>query len=271
MVALGLVAHKLLEGVVRTFSFSAGVFAVLALTGLCARAEPPSGFGPGEQSTYDVSYLGVHAGVAQITVGAQVEQWGKHVWPIVATAASSANLDWFPIRDKFVSYWDTDTQQTAGSDFFADENHKRSRQRVVLDHQMGRAKVIKQREGEAVRELEAEVKPGTRDISGVTFALRSTPMNEGDEYIFPVYTGAKSFDLVAHVEGVQKLPTPLGEREVVRIRVKTAFSGKLQSRRDLVAYYTTDPSHVMVRLEAELTLGMVVAQLTDYQPGKASP
>ena len=42
-----------------------------------------SAFGPGEQLTYRVQYLGMHAGTAQVTVGAETFQWGREVLPIV--------------------------------------------------------------------------------------------------------------------------------------------------------------------------------------------
>jgi hypothetical protein len=244
------------------------VSVVAALISLPAHAAQATGFGPGEQSTYEVSYLGVKAGVAQVTVGGEIQQWGHTVWPIVTVATSDPSMSVYPVRDKFVSYWDPATQQTMGSDLIADENHKRRRQRVVLDHAQGKATVTKQKEGEAVRETEAEVKAGTRDVTAVTFALRREALAVGNEYHFPIYTGAKSFDLVAKVEATQTLPTRLGSKEVFRIRVKTEFSGKLQSKRDMVAYFTTDSLHVPVRIEADFVLGTLVAELTDFQPGR---
>jgi hypothetical protein len=251
----------------RTSTSSALIALLLGALSASARADVPS-FSPGEQSTYEVSYLGMRAGVAQVTVGSEVEQWGKQVWPLVTVARSDASMKWFPVRDKFVSYWDAKTQETVGNDLYADENHKRSRQRVMLDQVEGRAKVMKQKEGEAVREHEVDVKRGTRDVTAVTFALRSQALAVGEEYHFPVYTGAKSFDMVARVEGTEQLDTALGKREVFRIRMNTEFSGKLKSRRDLVAYFTTDALHLPVRIEAEFVLGKLVAQLTDYQPGR---
>ena len=58
-----------------------------------AFAERQSAFGPGEQTTYKVEYLGMHAGSAQITVGAETFQWGQTVLPIVTLARSEKMLD----------------------------------------------------------------------------------------------------------------------------------------------------------------------------------
>src|SRR5215211_3473066 len=127
------------------------ILAIAALAGGSAAAGSISAFGPGEQSTYRVRYLGLEAGTAQITVGAQTTQWGTQVLPIVTLARSSSALSFYPIRDRFVTYWDPVSDRSVGSDLHADENRSRRRQRIQLDHQAGKATVVKQKEGGAER------------------------------------------------------------------------------------------------------------------------
>src|SRR4051794_23769381 len=103
--------------------------AVLAAGGAHAQSEPEirSAFGPGEQSIYQVSYLGVPTGIAIITVGMKMEQFGQPIWPIVCTAQTELVV--FPVKDRFVSYWDYGRGRNIGSEFLADENKKRKRER----------------------------------------------------------------------------------------------------------------------------------------------
>ncbi len=227
-----------------------------------------SAFGPGEQATYRVHVLGVKAGSAQLTVGAQTRQWGQDVWPIVMLAKTESLAAVYPIKDKFVTYWDHDRQLSIGSDLFADEGRKRRRQRIKLDLANGRAQVFKQKEGQEEVEETREVDPSAMDIAAVTYAIRNKPFEVGGEHRLPVFTGTRTFILKATVEGVEQLDTPLGKREVYKVRVATEFSGKLQAKRDLFAYFTTDQQRIPVRLEAEFILGNVVAELVDYQPGR---
>jgi hypothetical protein len=247
--------------------------AVVALAGDPQPGSPAPGeaanaFGPGEQATYRVQYLGLTAGVATVTVGTEINQWGKGVLPIVSVATSDAKLAFYPIRDKFVTYWDPATARSIGSDLFADEGGKRRRQRIKLDHQSGSATVTKQKEGQEPQESTHEVQPGTADVAAATFLMRSQKLAEGLEFNVPVFTGAKSFVMHAKVEGRMTLQTPLGDREVYKIRTQTDFSGKFQSKKDMFAYLTTDPAHVPVRIEAEFLLGNIVAELTGYHEGR---
>jgi hypothetical protein len=245
----------------------AGLLAGMLVSSVAMAQEPGKAFGPGEQALYRVQYLGVTAGTAQITVGAPMKQWGMEVMPIVSVAKSDPSLGVWPIKDKFVSYWHAAGQRSLGSDFFVEENNKRRRQRIQMKDSRT-AHVIRQHEGEQPVEATHELPEGSMDLASATFALRNRGIEEGQEYTYPVFTGRRSFLLRAKVEGRQMLKTALGEREVYRVKLQTDFSEKLQTKRDIVAYFTTDSSHVPVRIEAEFVLGSIVADLADYKPGR---
>ncbi|XXF75846.1 DUF3108 domain-containing protein [Myxococcaceae bacterium GXIMD 01537] len=240
----------------------------LLMSGAALAEQPASAFGPGEQASYRVRYLGLPAGSAQITVGAPMTQWGESVWPIVATARSEAMLGVWPIKSKFVSYWENGGQRVLGSDLVSDENNKRRRQRIQLRDNGRFAHVTKQKESEAPRESQHELAEGTFDMAGATFALRNRPLEVGQEYTYPVFTGSKAFTMTAKVEARETVDTPLGEREAFRMRITTSFGGKLESKRDMKAWLTTDALHLPVRIEADFVLGSVVAEITDFKQGR---
>lgn len=233
-----------------------------------AQGGSSSAFGPGEQARYRIQYLGVTAGTAQVTVGAPMKQWGKEVWPIVSLAKSEAIAGVWPVKDKYVSYWDFGAQRVLGSDMHQDQNHKRRRVRVKLGEDGRSALVVKQKEGETPREYTHELAEGTLDVTGATFALRNRALEVGQEYTYPVFTGSKSFLMKAKVEARETLDTALGKQDVYRLRVNTEFSGNLASKRDMAVWLTADARRLPVRIEAEFILGSLVAELTEYQQGK---
>lgn len=246
-----------------------GMLLSLLLSGAAlAQGGTPSAFGPGEQARYRLQYLGVTAGSAQVTVGAPMKQWGKEVWPIVSLARSESVAGVWPVKDKYVSYWDFGAQRVLGSDMHEDQNNKRRRVRVKLGEDGKSAHVVKQKEGEQPREYTHELAEGTLDVAGATFALRNRVLEVGREYTYPVFTGSKSFLMKAKVEARETLDTKLGKQDVYRLRVHTEFSGNLASKRDMVAWFTADARHLPVRIEADFVLGSLVAELTEYQQGK---
>lgn len=243
----------------------------LIATAAFAEGQPRDGraFGPGEQVKYSVSYLGVIAGSATVTVGAEMKQWGQAVWPLVTVARSESVADVYPIRERFVSYWDERGQRTVGSDFYSDENHKKLYQRIRLDGS-DKAQVLKKWEGQEPLEEARDVPLLVHDMESVAFVLRNKDLQVGETHEAPVFTGSKTFVVKGTVEAKETITTALGEREVYRVRVETDFSGGLASKRDMLAYFTADARKVPVRVSAEFLIGTLVAEVTSYEPGRVA-
>lgn len=230
--------------------------------------EVKSVFGPGEQLTFKVQYLGMTAGTTTVTVGSDTTQWGTKVWPLVAVAQTASVFRVYPVRDKFVSYWDPAQQRPIGSDMFANEGNKKRRQRIRINHGENKAQVTKQDEGGDEREGTYDLSEGSMDVASAAFAIRSMPLEVGKTFEVPVFTGQKEFKMTAKVLGKQTLATPMGDKEVFKVAVGTAFSGGLAAKRDIHAYFTTDDSHVIVRIEAEFGIGTLEANLVEYKEGR---
>jgi hypothetical protein len=238
--------------------------------GALASAEDPRtyAFGPGEQTTYKVHYLGITAGSAQVTVGAEMSQQGQMVWPIVTLAKTDSIAAVYPVKDKFVTYWDFTQQRTVGNDLFADENRNRRRQRITMDHATKRAKVVRQKEGSPESVGEHDIEPNALDVAAAMFALRTKTIKVGETYRFPVFTGDRMFTLEGVCEARQPLKTALGVQDVFKLRIRAEFGGKLEQKRDMNLYVTTDAKHLPVRVDADLALGSISAEITDYKPGR---
>ena len=239
---------------------------VLALMLTAAPVEPlaPGALGPGEQIIYRVSWLGVPAGTAEVSVGAEsTERPGS--LPIVTNGR--CDLVVYPIREKIVSWWDPASGHSRGLEMYSEENRKRRRMKIDFESE-GKAHVFRQTEGESPRESRVEVPPGAVDVAAAVFLIRTARLQDGDELSIPIFTGSKVFRGIARVEGRGPVETPLGEKQAVRVRLRTEFSGKL-SARELHIWFSDEAAHVPMRMEADFALGPVVVEWTDYKPGRA--
>jgi hypothetical protein len=239
---------------------------VLALMLAAATEAPPErALGPGEQITFRVSWLGLPAGTANVTVGAESPDRPGSL-PIVTNGRS--DLVVYPIRNKIVSWWDPASGRSQGLEMYSDENHKRRRLKIDFDRSTGKALVVRQAEGETPRESQVDVPLGAVDVSSAVFFIRAARLADGDTITMPIFTGSKLFKGLAEVEGRTKVETPLGERNAIRVRLRTEFSGRLNAR-ELRIWFSDDAAHVPMRMEADFALGPVVAEWTDYKPGRA--
>lgn len=248
---------------------------LLMVVPLIAWADPAeplrSAFGPGEQTTYEVSYLGVSAGLAQVTVGWKMQQFGREVWPLVCVGQTSSVAAAYPVRDRFVSYWDPARRQAVGADFFVDENKKRRRERYRYDDLEKKTYATKQHEGREAVEVVYDTDVGTLDLAAAAFSLRNAPLVVGDVHEMPIFTGIRLYRMRATVEEKVTVETKLGTHETFKVTVNGEFDGKLATKGLMTVYFTADQRQVPVRAEAEFLLGTIVIEATRYEPGRSYP
>jgi hypothetical protein len=240
----------------------------LLLSTSAALAEEPlrSAFGPGEQSSYVLTYLGAPMGEFQVTVGMLMRRDDHDVWPILCTAKSEIPI--FIIDDKYVSYWDPHARYNVGSDFWINENRKKRREHVKLSHDEKKAYVKRGNEEGELKTTTYDITPETLDVAGATFWIRNIPLEVGKSYERHVFTGTVAFKMEATVDERTKITTARGERDVFKVHVSTEFTGQLKQKRDVVAYLSADKLQVIERVEADFILGYIRADLVHFEPGR---
>ena len=187
---------------------------------LVANAEPPSSaFGPGEHTVYEIRYLGIAAGIADLRVGSTLKRDGVDVWPIISVGQTTSFASLYQVNDRFISYWDPNRAQNVGSDFFVEENRKRRRERYSYDRQARTVFATKQKEGNDPVDREFEIRADALDLAAAGFWLRNMPLSVGAQYERAIFTGSKQFVMHADVEARESVDHALGHvRHVPRQR-----------------------------------------------------
>jgi hypothetical protein len=227
-------------------------------------------FAPGEQSSYEVKFLGVPAGLAQVTVGLRTQQQGKAVLPLVCVGQTTSVANVFQINDRFISYFDPQTKAPVGFDYYVDENRKRRRERFRVDAEQSRIFATKKKEGEGPYDVTYDVPANTMDLASAAFWLRSREIVVGAVHELPIFTGARWYLMKATVEGQETISTKLGTLPVYRVSITTEFQGDAKTKGNVVVYYTADERHLVVRATAEFVIGSVTADIVQYLPGSSA-
>lgn len=242
----------------------------LAMTATSRAGEPIQAFGPAESLEYSCRYLGIPVGRGQILVGSESPLGAERVWPIVAFARTDPLFVLYPVKDKFVTWWNPKTGLTAGNDLLADEKGKRRRERLRFVRESNKAVATRERDDGAVEEQVAEVAPGSQDVLAALFAMRALPLKIGDHEEIPIYTGRARVTLRADVERRETLEVAAGTFSVVVLKVQADFTGNFDSKRAIRIFVTDDERHIPVRVDAEFAIGSLVVDLVGYQRGIAA-
>lgn len=229
-----------------------------------ARASTAASFAPGEETVLQVRYLNIPSGEGRITVG----QPAGDVWPVIFQAKTEGLAGLIDIREHLVTYWDSATQLTRGSDLRAYEVGDFHVDSARFDRVNRKATIERQRKGNrSVKTL--DVPADVHDLTSAFMWLRLQPLTPGQRYEVPVCTGSRQFTLVADVVGRETVETAAGTFPSVKVQVRTALDGKFSTKRDSFLWLSDDPRHVLVRMSAEFAVGSVVATLKSYRPGTA--
>jgi hypothetical protein len=234
-----------------------------------ASAEVKQVFGPGEQIVLDVSYAGIKAGTATITVGKPTKVGTTDVWPIVTVADTESVFSVYPLHDKFVSWWDPLVNRSVGYDFSANESGHQRRERCKLQSpEPGKAQIQRVSDKASPSLAVSDVGPDDQDIAAAFFTLRGLDLTDGAVRKVPVFTGWRRWELEARVLRREKLTVPAGEFDAVALEIDVHFSGNLASQRSLRVWVTDDARRVPLQIEGDLALGSLTAALVEYHPGK---
>lgn len=242
--------------------------AVLVTTSAFALTQPVP-FGPGEQATYEVSFLGVPSGIAQITVGLRTDQYGTRVLPLVCVGQTTSLANVFPINDRFVSYFDPAQKKSVGVDYFIDENRLRRKEQFRFNQEPQKVFAHKKKEGQGPYDVTYDVPDGTMDLASAAFWLRSRDIVVGAVHELPIFTGARWYQMRATVEAKETITTKLGETSVYRVSITTDFQGDAATKSNILVWYTADEKKLVVRARAEFVVGNVTADIVRYLPGSS--
>jgi hypothetical protein len=240
-----------------------GALVAAALAAAPARAAP-SAVAPGEETVFDVRFLGIPSGEGRLLVG----QPSGDVWPLIFQVRTEGLAGFFDIREHLVSYWDAAEGRTRGFDLRAYEVGEFKTERARFDRANGKVTFERVRNGRRTQHRTLDAPKDVQDLTSAVMWLRLRRLEPGDHHEVPVCTGLNQFTLVADVLGRERITTAAGTFETVKVQVRTAIEGKFSSKRDTFAWFSDDPRHVIVRMDAEFVVGGLVATVKRYRPGE---
>jgi Protein of unknown function (DUF3108) len=229
-------------------------------------------FSPGEELVFQVRTLGVKSGTAQFNVGAAEEVEGVPAWPIVMVARSSGVTDaLYPIRDRFVSFWDPIVRLPVEGRLTANEGGKQ-RSVAIRFRRRGpqgpQAEVMISDPRDTTTSVQ-EMDKDAQDLQSAVYWLRTRPLEPGERDTVSIVAGKRQWLMTAEVVGQESLETPAGRFDARRVQISTSFAGKLQSRKAIEAYFSADARHLPLRFDADLMLGKMTAELIRFEVGES--
>ena len=237
---------------------SAGFWDVQGKTALAAETAPRQAVQPGEQLTYDISWLYITAGTAIMAVSDAGTDGDRPLVKLLTTALSRpAITKFFPVDNRVESIMDAATQLPQHLIFRRREGKKKEDIEYIFHQNKGTATTIKGGTTEIL-----EIPPGTQDIISCLYYARSElSLQPGSSLTMNVFHDKKNRKVEVRVEGVETVSGPWGEVETARVLVVMPFQGLFLNQGNIRVWFTNDDRRIPVRMKARVVIGSIVADL----------
>jgi len=113
----------------------------------------------------------------------------------------------------------------------------------------------------------APIPQWSQDTMSALFYLRTVPLPQDAVITIPVVSEGKFWEAVVTVVRREMMDTPLGRVQTVVVRPEMKFQGILKKQGDSFIWLTDDDRRFVVRLEAKVRIGTIIAILKKIEPG----
>src|SRR5207302_331831 len=111
------------------------------------------------------------------------------------------------------------------------------------------------------------ITPFPQDSLSALYYLRTVPLPDGRVFSFPVVSEGKNWEAVVTVLARETIQTPMGKVRAIKLKPETKYQGILKKQGDSYIWLTDDDRRYLVRIEARVRIGTVVARLKRVEPG----
>jgi len=226
-------------------------------------AAPATGFiyPQHETLTFTVDWRVFTAGTAVF----QLDQNGS-VEKVSATADSTGAVNMlFPVVDRFQSGFDVHTGCSTGFNKQIQEGRRKIASELTFDYQHGKQSQYERNlvKGTATRK-DANVPACVTDSLSSIFYEQSQPINVGQTTYFPLADSMRTVTVGMKAETHEEIKTPAGTFQTIKVEA-TADEGVVKNRGHIWIWYTDDPRHLPVQIQARLFWGTITFHLQSIE------
>jgi hypothetical protein len=104
---------------------------------------------------------------------------------------------------------------------------------------------------------------GTQDPLSVIYFLRTLPLKIGESVNIDVHDGRKNWTLVIEILKRERIWTPAGTFNTVKIKALIKYEGLFVNKGDMFVWFTDDDARIPVRIESKIKIGYITAMLIE--------
>jgi hypothetical protein len=230
------------------------------------RKIPNNSFTTGESIEFRVHYGWVTAGYGSVKILPYMEKInGRSVYHVIGRGKSASSFDWFfKVQDEYHSYIDAEALAPLKYTKDQHEGSYKDDDKVIFNHE---AKKVNSTKGTF------NMPEYTQDVISLLYYARSFPVKQAAiGTVFPVtfYLDKKIYNIGLKVIGREVIETDLGKFKAIKIRPQVVADRVFKDENAMTLWVTDDDNLLPLRIQAELAVGSIKADITKYSNLKNS-
>ena len=224
---------------------------------------PPEPFRPGESLAYDVTWTVFRAGEVTATLRTSGDA-KRDAYEVTATARSQVFVPLlFYVDNVFRATSSSQTLCSEGIVKKVNEGHRHKDTQIAFDYARKQA-ILDERDlnhPEAPpKHAEFDIPPCVEDVVTAFYYLRRQRLEVGHTIELPVNDGSKTQRVIVDVQAREKVQTPLGTFDALRVEPKV-FGGLLKRKGRMLIWFSADERQLPLRIKAMISVGSITGTL----------
>lgn len=231
---------------------------------------------PGERYRFDITYFGATAGELVLEMLQPKMVANRPVYHIRGIARTTSVFSLFyRMNDVAESFMDSESLFSHKFTLKLDESLQQ-RDLLELYDQTGHkvhywSKLDHKKKGKKLDQFEFDSAAYTQDGLSAFFYLRTLPLEIGKSYEFPVSNNGKMRTVRVTAIRKEALKTKIGEIQSIVVKPEVMLDGVLKSYGDSFVWLSDDPRRLILKVDAKIKVGSVIAYLREYSSGNPQP
>ncbi len=219
----------------------------------------PFPFTVGEKFTFDITWMGISAATATLEVFQKTKYKGNEVYHIVSTARSSKFISTFySVEDMVETFVDAKEIFSYLLKVKQREGRYKSDKEIEFDQIKNKAYYRKM----GSREEVFDVPPKVQDALSCYYYFRTLDnIKVGKSVFIETFENKKTWQLEVQVLGKEKIKTPAGEFDTIKLKPLLKFQGVFINKGDIYLWVTDDYRKIPVQMKSKVIIGYFTATL----------
>ena len=223
-------------------------------------------FAPGEKLTYEISWSNiVTAGIAVMEVRSGVAMDHRQTLYLVSSTKSVGMVDsFYRVRDSVESVMDAEDLYSISFKLRMSHGKKRRERDMLFDHGSHTVRVMSKGSVETYT-----VPERVQDaLSSLYYVRTRHDFIAGKPIIVDIFDSGKNWSVEIQTIGREKIKTPAGEFNTIKVRTHPKYEGVFMHKGEIFFWLTDDARKMPVLMKSIISIGSVMATLTEFQEGK---